>query len=191
MAFTLPPLPWPVNALASKGLSEQQIDFHYNKHHKGYVTKLNAAAESRPELKDKKIEDLIKAKDATYNLAAQIWNHTFYWNCMSPNGGGEPTGKAKEMINASFGDFATMKKEFSAAAGGHFGSGWAWLIKDGDKLKVHQTHDAGCPLSDNLKPVLTCDVWEHAFYIDYKNDKAKYVESFWNVVNWDFVNSQL
>ncbi|KAJ9467808.1 Superoxide dismutase [Diplonema papillatum] len=191
MAFTLPPLPWPINSLASKGLSEEQINFHYNKHHAGYVTKLNAAAEARPEIKGKSVEELIKAKDASYNLAAQIWNHTFYWNCMSPNGGGEPKGAVKEVIDKSFGDFATMKSQFSAAAAGHFGSGWAWLVKDGDKLKVHQTHDAGCPLSDNLKPVLTCDVWEHAFYIDYKNDKAKYIESFWNTVNWDFVNSQL
>eukprot|EP01060_Flectonema_neradi_P018049 TRINITY_DN2486_c0_g1_i1.p1 TRINITY_DN2486_c0_g1~~TRINITY_DN2486_c0_g1_i1.p1 ORF type:complete len:211 (+),score=66.16 TRINITY_DN2486_c0_g1_i1:58-633(+) len=191
MSFTLPALPWAIDALAAKGISAEQVDFHYNKHHKGYVTKLNAAAESRPELKGAKIEDLINNKDATYNLAAQIWNHTFYWNCMSPNGGGEPTGAVKDQITKDFGSFDEMKKQFSAAAAGHFGSGWAWLVKDGDKLRVHQTHDAGCPLSEGLKPVLTCDVWEHAFYIDYRNDKAKYVETFWNAVNWDFVNSQL
>eukprot|EP01064_Diplonema_japonicum_P003466 TRINITY_DN1222_c1_g1_i1.p2 TRINITY_DN1222_c1_g1~~TRINITY_DN1222_c1_g1_i1.p2 ORF type:complete len:192 (+),score=87.74 TRINITY_DN1222_c1_g1_i1:68-643(+) len=191
MAFTLPPLPYPLDALAGHGISKEQIDFHYNKHHKGYVTKLNAAAEKTPELKEKTIEQLIKEKAPVFNLAAQIWNHTFYWNCMSPNGGGAPTGAIAEAINKDFGSFDKMKEEFSAAAAGHFGSGWAWLVKDGDKLKVHQTHDAGCPLADGLKPILTCDVWEHAFYIDYRNDKAAYVQSFWKTVNWDFVNSQL
>ncbi|KAJ9450032.1 Superoxide dismutase [Diplonema papillatum] len=190
--FSLPPLPWPADSLASKGMSAEQIDFHYNKHHKGYVTKLNAAAEKRPELRGKSVMDLIQAKDATYNLASQIWNHTFFWNCLSPNGGGAPTGAAKQAIERDFGSFDKMKKQFSDAAGGHFGSGWAWLVQDkNNRLKVHQTHDAGNPIPDGLKPVLTCDVWEHAFYIDYRNDKAKYVNSFWNMVNWDFVNAQL
>eukprot|EP01060_Flectonema_neradi_P011820 TRINITY_DN18798_c0_g1_i1.p1 TRINITY_DN18798_c0_g1~~TRINITY_DN18798_c0_g1_i1.p1 ORF type:complete len:196 (+),score=32.55 TRINITY_DN18798_c0_g1_i1:68-655(+) len=188
--FALPPLPWPIDALESKGISAEQINFHYNKHHKGYVTKLNAAAEIRPELNGKSIAELITSKDKTYNLAAQIWNHTFYWNCMSPDGGGMPTGKLAQAIDRDFGSFENMKKQFSAAAAGHFGSGWAWLVCEEGRLKVHQTHDAGCPLSEGLQPILTCDVWEHAFYIDYRNDKAKYVNAFWNTVNWGFVSSQ-
>ena len=108
----------------------------------------------------------------------------------SPTGGNRPTGSIAEAIERDFGSYDNMKKEFSAIAAGHFGSGWAWLVSDGGKLKIHQTHDAGCPLSEGLKPLLTCDVWEHAFYIDYRNDKAKYINTFWNVVNWDFVGSQ-
>jgi len=192
MAFVVEPLPYAQDALVAKGISAEQVDFHYNKHHKGYATKLNAACEARPELKEKKIEELICEKDKTYNLAAQIFNHTFYWNCLSPNGGGEPTGALADALKKDFGSIEEFKKEFTASAVTHFGSGWAWLVKDSEgKLKVHGTHDAGCPLSEGLKPVLTCDVWEHAFYIDYKNDKAKYVAAFWNMVNWEFVAKNL
>lgn len=192
MAFVVPALPYAQDALVGKGISAEQVDFHYNKHHKGYATKLNAASEARPELKDKKIEELIMTKDKTYNLAAQIWNHTFYWNCLSPNGGGAPSGALADALTKDFGSVDEFKKQFTAAAVTHFGSGWAWLVKDSEgKLKVHSTHDAGCPLSEGLKPVLTCDVWEHAFYIDYRNDKAKYVEAFWGAVNWEFAAGNL
>ncbi|RNF25881.1 iron superoxide dismutase, partial [Trypanosoma conorhini] len=154
----------------------------------GYVTKLNAAAQTNAALAQKTIEEIIKTeKGPVFNLAAQIFNHTFYWESMCPNGGGEPTGKVADEIKASFGSFAKFKEEFTNAAVGHFGSGWAWLVKDtaSGKLKVYQTHDAGCPLTEpTLKPLLACDVWEHAYYLDYKNDRAAYVQAFWNVVNW-------
>ena len=193
MTFSIPPLPWAYDALVSKGISKEQVTFHYDKHHQGYVTKLNAAANSNPELGKKSIESLIGSeKGPIFNLAAQIWNHTFYWNCLSPNGGGQPKGKVAEAIEKSFGSFDKFKEEFTSAAVGHFGSGWAWLVRGSDgKLSVVQTHDAGCPLADGQKPLLTCDVWEHAYYIDYRNDRAAYVKAFWEAVNWDFVESNL
>ena len=193
MPFSIPPLPFAYDALAPKGISKEQVTYHYDKHHQGYVTKLNAAAVANPALAGKTIVELIKTeKGPIFNLAAQIFNHTFYWNCLSPEGGSEPTGKLKEAINKDFGSFGKFKEEFSAAANGHFGSGWAWLVADSDnKLKIVQTHDAATPLTDNLKPLLTCDVWEHAYYVDYRNDRAAYVNTFWNLVNWKFVESQL
>ncbi|KAH9578881.1 Manganese/iron superoxide dismutase [Trypanosoma melophagium] len=195
MTFSIPPLPWGYDGLASKGISKEQVTFHYDKHHQGYVTKLNAAAQSNAALASKTVEEIIKTeKGPVFNLAAQIFNHTFYWQSMCPSGGGEPKGKLAEEINASFGSFAKFKEEFTNAAVGHFGSGWAWLVKDtaSGKLKVYQTHDAGCPLTEsNLKPLLACDVWEHAYYIDYKNDRAAYVQTFWNVVNWKHAEEQL
>jgi superoxide dismutase, Fe-Mn family len=192
--FSIPPLPWGYGDLASKGISKEQVTFHYDKHHQGYVTKLNAAAATNEALAKKTIEEMIMSeKGPIFNLAAQIWNHTFYWKSLSPIGGGEPSGRVAEEINASFGNFETFKKEFTAAAIGHFGSGWAWLVKDGEsgKLKVVQTHDAGCPLTERVKPILTCDVWEHAYYIDYKNDRAAYVDAFWRSVNWQFAEENL
>ena len=192
--FSIPPLPWGYGDLSSKGISETQVKFHYDKHHTGYVTKLNAAAESNPELAKKTIEEMIMTeKGPIFNLAAQIWNHTFYWKSMSPSGGGEPAGRIADEIKSSFGSFEQFKKEFTQAAVGHFGSGWAWLVKDGDsgKLKVMQTHDAGNPLTEKVKPILTCDVWEHAYYIDYKNDRASYVDAFWRSVNWQFAEENL
>nr|3ESF_A Chain A, Iron-containing superoxide dismutase B2 [Trypanosoma brucei]3ESF_B Chain B, Iron-containing superoxide dismutase B2 [Trypanosoma brucei]3ESF_C Chain C, Iron-containing superoxide dismutase B2 [Trypanosoma brucei]3ESF_D Chain D, Iron-containing superoxide dismutase B2 [Trypanosoma brucei] len=194
MAFSIPPLPWGYDGLAAKGISKEQVTFHYDKHHMGYVTKLNAAANSNPALAAKSVEEIIRTeKGPIFNLAAQIFNHNFYWESMSPNGGGEPSGKLAEAIRASFGSFAKFKEEFTNAAVGHFGSGWAWLVQDTTtkKLKVFQTHDAGCPLTEaDLKPILTCDVWEHAYYIDYKNDRPAYVQTFWNVVNWDHAENQ-
>jgi Fe-Mn family superoxide dismutase len=193
MAFSIPPLPWAYDALADKGISKEQLTYHYDKHHMGYVTKLNAAAESNTSLKGQSIEQLIKTSTGPiFNLAAQIFNHTFYWNSMSPNGGGHPSGKIAAAIDSSFGSFDKFKEEFTNAAVGHFGSGWAWLVQgDGGKLKIVQTHDAGCPLTENLKPLLACDVWEHAYYVDFRNDRAKYVAAWWNVVNWQFAESQL
>jgi len=192
MAFAVDPLPWDMGALAEKGFSSEQIDFHYNKHHKGYATKLNAAAEANPEVAKMTINEMIVNKTPQFNLAAQIYNHNFYWKCLSPEGGGAPSGPLAECIEKNFGSFDKFKEEFSAGAAGHFGSGWVWLVADKEgNLKVFQTHDAGCPLTDELTPLLTCDVWEHAFYIDYRNDKAKYVQSFWGAVDWDFVASNL
>jgi Fe-Mn family superoxide dismutase len=188
--FSLPPLPFDYGALAGKGFSKEQIMFHYDKHHRGYVTKLNQACESKPELSSKSLEEIIKTeKGPIFNLAAQIWNHTFYWNCLSPNGGGTPSGQLAKDIDKHFGSFDKFKEEFNNAAVGHFGSGWAWLVQDNQssKLQVMQTHDAGNPLTQGKRPLLTCDVWEHAFYIDYRNDKAAYMKAFWQAVNWDFV----
>eukprot|EP00028_Trichosphaerium_sp_Am-I-7-wt_P007874 CAMPEP_0168519440 /NCGR_PEP_ID=MMETSP0405-20121227/7321_1 /TAXON_ID=498012 /ORGANISM="Trichosphaerium sp, Strain Am-I-7 wt" /LENGTH=190 /DNA_ID=CAMNT_0008539987 /DNA_START=18 /DNA_END=591 /DNA_ORIENTATION=+ len=190
MSYTLPPLPWAKDALAPK-ISQETIEYHYGKHHQGYVNKLNALAKGT-DLKKKSVEEIIKTeKGKAYNLAAQIFNHTFYWQSMGPGCGGEPTGKLAEAINASFGDFASFKKAFTTAAGTHFGSGWAWLVKNGDKLEVCATHDAGCPLSDGKVPILCCDVWEHAYYVDYRNARASYIEAWWSLVNWKNAEAKL
>jgi len=192
MVFSLPALPYARTDL-SPHISEETLDFHYGKHHQGYVTKLNAAVEGKPEA-NKSLEELIKTCDGgIFNNAAQIWNHTFYWHSMGANKGGAPHGAISDKINADFGSFDKFKEEFSAACGGHFGSGWAWLVYDTEskKLKVHQTHDAGCPIRENLVPIITCDVWEHAFYIDYRNAKPEYVKAWWNLVNWDWANEKL
>ena len=191
MAFTLPELPYAKDALAPH-ISQETLEYHYGKHHAGYVNKLNAAAESNPALASKSLEDLIGSESGkTFNLAAQIWNHTFYWNSMSPNGGGEPTGAALEAITSNFGSVSEFKEQFTKAAGGHFGSGWAWLVKTGGELRIVDTHDAGNPLTAGQTPVLTCDVWEHAYYVDYRNARASYIGAWWNVVNWDFLASNL
>jgi len=190
MAFTLPELPYPKDALAPH-ISERTLDFHHGKHHNAYVTKLNAAIEGT-DLANKSLEDLIKSQSGgVFNNAAQVWNHTFYWNSMTPKGGGEPSGPIAEAINGAFGNFAAFKEKFSAAAAGHFGSGWAWLVVDGGKLAIHETHDAGNPLTQGKKPVLTCDVWEHAYYLDYQNARPNYIEAWWKLINWDFANKNL
>lgn len=194
MAFSIPPLPYGYDGLLGKGISKEQITYHYDKHHQGYVTKLNAAAASNADLAKKTVEQIIQTeKGPIFNLAAQIWNHTFYWNSLSPNGGGQPTGKLAEELAANFGSVEKFKEEFTAAAVGHFGSGWAWLVKDpaNNKLSVVQSHDAGNPMTDGLKPILTCDVWEHAYYIDYRNDRAAYVKAYWEAVNWEFAAANL
>ena len=191
MAFTLPELPYALDALAPH-ISKETLEFHHGKHHAGYVAKLNAAVESDGALAGKSLEDLITSqKGGVFNNAAQIYNHSFYWKCLSPKGGGEPSGAIAKAIDESFGSFAAFKEQFSAAAGGHFGSGWAWLVQDGGKLAIVATHDAGCPLTDGKKPVLTCDVWEHAYYIDYRNARPSYIAAWWNLVNWDFANENL
>ena len=186
-------LPYEKDALAPH-LSKETLEFHYEKHHKGYVTKLNALRNDDAELSKKTVEQIVLEGEGAkgFNLAAQIWNHNFYWKSMSPKGGNKPTGKIADLINESFGSFEKFQEQFSAAAGGHFGSGWAWLVRDdNNKLSIVQTHDAKNPLNQGLTPVLTCDVWEHAFYIDYRNDKAAYVKAWWNLVNWEFANSNL
>uniref|UniRef100_A0A7S2V2G5 Superoxide dismutase n=1 Tax=Fibrocapsa japonica TaxID=94617 RepID=A0A7S2V2G5_9STRA len=190
MAIQLPPLPYEKGALAPH-ISEETLSFHYEKHHAGYVTKLNAALPGS-EFEGKSLEEIMmNASGGMFNNAAQIWNHTFYWNSMSPNGGGEPSGPISDAINSSFGSFESFKEKFSASAGGHFGSGWAWLCKKDDgSLEIVDTHDASNPLKEGKgKPILTCDVWEHAYYIDYRNARPSYIAAWWNVINWDFANS--
>jgi len=193
MSFTLPPLPYEKTALQPH-ISAETLEFHYGKHHATYVTRLNDAVKGTPN-ETKSLEELIKTKQDTpaiFNNAAQTWNHTFYWQSMGPRGGKEPTGKNAAAITASFGSFEEFKKQFSAVAAGHFGSGWAWLVRDdNNKLEILGTHDAGNPLTQGKTPVLTCDVWEHAYYIDYRNNRAKYIESWWNLVNWEFAEKNL
>ncbi|GAB5540702.1 MAG: superoxide dismutase [Sandaracinaceae bacterium] len=191
MAFTLPELPYAKDALAPH-ISKETLEFHYGKHHQGYVNKLNKAVEDDASLQGKSLEDLIKTqKGGVFNNAAQVWNHTFYWNSLSPNGGGEPTGKIADAIKKSFGSFSDFKEQFSKAASGHFASGWAWVVTSGDGLDIVDLHDAGNPLTMGKTPVLTCDVWEHAYYIDYRNARPDYIAAWWNLVNWDHANSQL
>ncbi len=191
MAIELPSLPYEKDALAPH-ISAETLEYHYGKHHRGYVNKLNAAIEADPALAGRTLEDLIQgATGGVYNCAAQTYNHTFYWNCMSPNGGGEPTGAVHDALTSNFGSVSNFKEQFSKAAAGHFGSGWAWLVKEGGVLRLMATHDADCPLKAGAEPVLTCDVWEHAYYIDYRNARASYIDAWWNLVNWDFVAQNL
>lgn len=190
MAFELPALPYSKDALAPH-ISEETLNYHYGKHHQGYVNKLNAAVKDDSSLQGKSLEEIIRSTSGgVFNNAAQVYNHTFYWNSMSPNGGGAPTGAIADAITRDFGSFEQFKDAFSKAAGGQFGSGWAWLVKDAEgKLTIETTSNAGTPLTDAGKtPVLTCDVWEHAYYIDYRNARPSYVEAWWKLVNWDFAN---
>ncbi|HGG60926.1 MAG TPA: superoxide dismutase [Fe] [Gammaproteobacteria bacterium] len=190
MEHTLPDLPFAKDALEPH-ISAETLEYHHGKHHQAYVTNLNNLIKGT-EFEDKSLEDIItSAEGGIFNNAAQVWNHTFYWNCLSPNGGGEPSGALAEAINAAFGSFDEFKEKFSASAVGNFGSGWTWLVKNDDgSVELMNTSNAGSPLTtEGKKPLLTCDVWEHAYYIDYRNMRPKYVESFWNLVNWDFVSS--
>lgn len=191
MSIELPPLPYEKNALEPH-ISAETLDYHYGKHHQTYVTNLNNLI-AGTDNEGKSLEELISSTSGgLFNNAAQIWNHTFYWNCLSPNGGGEPTGALADAINAKFGDFATFKEEFSKTAITTFGSGWGWLVKNADgSIELASTSNAGCPLTEGKTPLLTCDVWEHAYYVDYRNARPKYVEAFWNLVNWDFVTKNL
>ncbi len=191
MAIELPPLPYARDALAPH-LSAETLDFHYGKHHQAYVTNLNNLIKGT-EFENASLEEIVKkSSGGMFNNAAQIWNHTFYWNGFSPKGGGEPTGKLADAIAKSFGSFQQFKDEFSKVAIGTFGSGWGWLTAKADgSLALASTSNAATPLTGADRPLLTCDVWEHAYYIDYRNLRAKYVESFWNLVNWDFVRANL
>lgn len=186
MEHKLPELPYAKDAL-SPHISAETLEYHYGKHHKTYVDNLNKLIPGT-EFENMAVEEIIrKASGSVYNNAAQIWNHTFYWNCLSPKGGGEPTGELAKAITQSFGSFAQFKEKFSATATTLFGSGWAWLVKNPDgSLAIESSGNAGNPLKDGKKPLLTCDVWEHAYYIDYRNARAKYVEAFWKLVNWEF-----
>lgn len=188
MSFELPPLPYEIDALEPH-ISKETLEFHYGKHHQTYVTNLNNLV-AGTDSEGKSLEDIIKnSSGGLFNNAAQIWNHTFYWNCLSPNGGGEPTGELAQAINDTFGSFAEFKEQFSKTAITTFGSGWAWLVKNSDgSLALTSTSNAGTPLTEGQTPLLTCDVWEHAYYIDFRNARPKYVETFWNLVNWEFAS---
>ncbi len=191
MAFTLPELPYSKDALAPH-ISAETIEYHYGKHHNAYVTNLNNLAKGT-EFENMNLIDVVKkSTGGMFNNAAQVYNHTFYWNCLKPKGGGEPTGKLADAITKNFGSFAQFKEKFTAAAQTQFGSGWAWLVQNADgSLAITQTSNAGCPLTENQTPLLTCDVWEHAYYVDYRNARPNYVAAFWNLVNWDFASQQM
>ena len=188
MEHKLPDIPYDKSALEPH-ISAETLDYHYGKHHQTYVTNLNNLIKGT-EFEDSSLEDIVKkASGGLFNNAAQVWNHTFYWNCLSPNGGGAASGALADAINESFGSFDEFKTQFSQTAITTFGSGWAWLVKDsGGSLALASTSNAGTPMTDGKTPLLTCDVWEHAYYVDYRNARPKYVESFWNIVNWDFVS---
>jgi Fe-Mn family superoxide dismutase len=183
----LPELPYAKNALEPH-ISAETIEYHYGKHHQTYVTNLNNLIQNT-EFADLSLENIVlKSSGGIFNNAAQVWNHTFYWNCLSPKGGGTPSGALLDAINKAFGSFDEFKQKFSQTAIGTFGSGWAWLVKNKDgSLALVSTSNAATPMTAGQKALLTCDVWEHAYYIDYRNARAKYVETFWNIVNWDFV----
>jgi Fe-Mn family superoxide dismutase len=191
MKFELPELPFAKDAL--KGIiSEETFDYHHGKHHAAYVNNLNKLIEGT-KFESMDLESIIKESEAgVFNNAAQTWNHTFFWHCLSPNGGGQPTGKVLDEINSAFGSFDAFKEKFSNAAATLFGSGWAWLAKGDDgKLEILQLSNAGTPLTMNKKPILTIDVWEHAYYIDYRNARPQFIEKFWDIVNWDHALKQL
>ena len=189
MAFELPALPYEKNALEPH-ISSETLDYHYGKHHATYVTKLNGLVEGT-DMESKSLEEIIKSSEGgVFNNAAQVWNHTFYWHCLSPNGGGEPTGDLAEAINAKWGSFADFQAAFNDKAVNNFGSSWTWLVKTADgSLDIVNTSNAETPISgEEYTPVLTVDLWEHAYYIDYRNARPKYLENFWALVNWEFGN---
>lgn len=189
MTFTLPPLPYTLDALQPH-LSQETLEYHYGKHHQAYVTNLNKLITDTP-FATRSLEEIIQeAKGPIFNNAAQVWNHTFYWHCLSPNGGGEPSGTLAAQIDQTFGSFSAFKDQFTQAAIATFGSGWAWLVQDKQgQLKIITTSNAGTPMTDGLTALLTCDVWEHAYYIDYRNARPTYLNAFWALVHWDFVSS--
>ncbi|MET0402497.1 MAG: superoxide dismutase [Cystobacter sp.] len=191
MPFTLPELPYAKDALAPH-ISAETLEYHHGKHHAAYVTNLNKLLDGKPEA-NKSLEEVILSSDGgVFNNAAQVWNHTFYWNCMKPNGGGQPTGDLADAITRDFGSYEKFKEQFAAAAATQFGSGWAWLVLEKDKLSITKTGNADLPMKHGQKALLTIDVWEHAYYIDFRNARPKYIDTFLaNLVNWDFVTQNL
>jgi Fe-Mn family superoxide dismutase len=189
MAHELPALPYEKNALEPV-ISAETNEYHYGKHHQTYVNNLNNLIPGT-EFEAMSLEDIVtKSSGGIFNNAAQVWNHSFYWNCLSPNGGGEPSGALAEAINAKFGSFDAFKEAFSKSAATNFGSGWTWLVKTADGgVDIHNTSNAGNPLTEGLTPLMTVDVWEHAYYVDYRNARPKYLEAIWGKINWDFVAS--
>ena len=188
MKHELPRLPYNLKDLAPF-VTEEQMDFHYNKHHAAYFTKLNTLIDGKPEA-DRSLEELIIGSNGPiFNNAAQAWNHTFFWNCMSPSGGGDPKGALKMAIERDFGSLAAFREKFSLAAANLFGSGWAWLAKDKEgKLEIMPLSNADTPLKHGKQPIFTLDVWEHAYYIDYRNRRPDFIQKFWDVVDWNFVD---
>jgi superoxide dismutase, Fe-Mn family len=186
MEHTLPALPYPLDGLAPR-ISKETLEYHYGKHHQAYVSNLNTLIKGTG-FENASLEDIIrKSSGGIFNNAAQVWNHTFYWNGMKPQGGGAPSGALAAAINGKWGSFDKFKEEFGKSCVGNFGSGWTWLVKKADgSVDIANTSNAGCPLTGADKPLLTCDVWEHAYYIDYRNLRAKYVETFFGVANWEF-----
>jgi superoxide dismutase, Fe-Mn family len=191
MAFELPPLPWAQDALAPH-ISAETIEYHYGKHHKTYVDNLNNAVAGTPD-ESKSLEDIImSAEGPLFNNAAQVWNHTFFWNGLAPNGGGQPTGEVADRIGSAFGGYDNFRTEITQAGLTQFGSGWAWLVDDGSKLSVMKTPNADLPMKHSVKALWTIDVWEHAYYIDYRNARAKFIDVVLDsLINWDFVNANL
>lgn len=192
MKHELPPLPYQMDALQPH-VSQETLEFHYGKHHQAYVNNLNGMIEGT-EWENSSLEEIIEKAPAgpVFNNAAQIWNHTFYWNSMSPDGGGAPSGAVADAIDKAFGSFEEFKKQFAARAAGNFGSGWTWLVKNADgSVAIENTSNAGNPMTNGQTPLLTCDVWEHAYYIDYRNARPAYVEAWWSLVNWEFANANL
>ena len=194
MAYTLPPLPYAYNALEPH-IDARTMEIHHDKHHQAYVNNLNAAIEKAPELANKSLDDLMRSinsvpeavRTAVRNNGGGHWNHSMFWEIMGPKKGGEPAGKLADAIKSAFGDFSKFKEQFASAAAGRFGSGWAWLIKDGGKLSITSTPNQDNPLMDGKTPILGLDVWEHAYYLKYQNKRPDYVTAWWNVVNWDAV----
>jgi Fe-Mn family superoxide dismutase len=192
MKHNLPELPYTMDALQPH-ISEETLEFHYGKHHNAYVTNLNNLIPGT-EFEDMPLEDIIKKAPTggIFNNAAQVWNHSFYWNCLSPNGGGKPEGKLLDAIEKSFGSFDEFKDKFTKSAVTNFGSGWTWLVQNSDgSLELLNTSNAGTALTSGKTSLLTCDVWEHAYYVDYRNARPQYVDAFWNLVSWDFVEGNL
>ena len=191
MTHKLPELQFSLDALQPH-ISKETLEFHYGKHHNAYVTNLNNLIPGT-EFEDMPLEDIIKKAPAggIFNNAAQVWNHSFYWNCLSPNSAGKPSGKLLEGINKAFGSFDEFKAKFTKSAVTNFGSGWTWLVNGENGLEIINTSNAGTALTSGKTALLTCDVWEHAYYVDYRNARPQYVEAFWNLVNWDFVEGNL
>jgi len=192
MRFKLPELPYAMDALVPH-ISAETLQFHHGKHHAKYVDTLNKLA-AKTEWADVRLEEIVRraAPGPLFNNAAQNWNHSFYWQCLSPRGGGDPSGKLADQIRGGFGDVTGFQREFNAAASELFGSGWAWLVREPDgRVAIKTTANADGPLVHGWVPLLTCDMWEHAYYIDYRHAKKKYLEAFWNVVNWEFVAARL
>lgn len=189
MIHELPALPYAKDALQPH-ISAETLEYHHGKHHQTYVTNLNNLIPGT-EFSEMSLEDIImKSTGGVFNNAAQVWNHTFYWNCLSPNGGGVPEGGLADAINAKWGSFDAFKEAFTKAAIGTFGSGWAWLVKNAaGELEIVSTSNAATPMTNGSRALMTCDVWEHAYYVDYRNARPKYVEAFWNLVNWQFVSA--
>jgi superoxide dismutase, Fe-Mn family len=182
----LPPLPYALDALQPH-ISRETLEYHYGKHHQAYVTNLNNLVKGS-KFENASLEEIIrKSSGDIFNDAAQVWNHTFYWNCLSPKGGGEAKGALAQAVSRKFGSFGAFKEAFSKSAVGNFGSGWTWLVKKADgTVDIVNTSNAATPLTGSDKPLLTCDVWEHAYYVDYRNRRPDYVAAFWNLVHWDF-----